>query len=126
MPIHQAVLLALCATLCAEPARAFAQKPPPQKPETRCGWFQNPTPGNAWLVDRDGAWTIGIQGGHQADGAWPEFQDSQWVATNGHHGHGCACLAVIADRRTQEVSRIISTRARPLRACRQDHTLGKP
>ena len=27
------------------------------------GWLQNPTPGNWWLVDRDGEWTIGTQGG---------------------------------------------------------------
>jgi hypothetical protein len=22
--------------------------------EKRCGWFQNPTPANAWLTDKDG------------------------------------------------------------------------
>ena len=22
--------------------------------KTRCGWFENPAPGNAWLTDRDG------------------------------------------------------------------------
>jgi hypothetical protein len=32
--------------------------------ENRCGWFSNPTPGNAWLKDRDGEWTIGTQGNH--------------------------------------------------------------
>jgi hypothetical protein len=31
--------------------------------ETRCGWFSNPTPANIWLYDRDGDWTIGVQGG---------------------------------------------------------------
>jgi Protein of unknown function (DUF4087) len=34
----------------------------------RCGWFDNPSPSNAWLHDRDGAWSIGIQGSHQAKG----------------------------------------------------------
>ncbi|HET7863945.1 MAG TPA: DUF4087 domain-containing protein, partial [Burkholderiaceae bacterium] len=38
------------------------------QPALRCGWFDNPTPGNATLVDRDGEWTIGLQGGHQASG----------------------------------------------------------
>ena len=37
-------------------------------PERRCGWLQNPTPANYWLIDRDGEWTIGAQGGYQAPG----------------------------------------------------------
>ena len=44
-----------------------------QKSEMRCGWFSNPTPGNASLYDRDGEWIIGVQGGYQADGDWPAF-----------------------------------------------------
>jgi len=31
--------------------------------ETRCGWFSNPTPANAWLWDREAEWIIGVQGG---------------------------------------------------------------
>src|SRR5678815_3794432 len=53
-----------------------------QRVETRCGWFENPTPANAWLVDKNGEWTIGIQGGYQADGDWPNIPERQWVATN--------------------------------------------
>lgn len=30
--------------------------------QLRCGWWQNPTPGNAWLNDRHGRWTVGSQG----------------------------------------------------------------
>lgn len=41
--------------------------------ETRCGWFANPTPANAWLLDRHGQWTIGLQGGYQAEGNWPNY-----------------------------------------------------
>ena len=37
-------------------------------PERRCGWLQNPTPANWWLVDRDGEWILGVQGGYQAPG----------------------------------------------------------
>lgn len=96
------------------------------RPEIRCGWFANPTPGNASLIDRDGEWSIGVQGGHQADGDWPQFGDAEWVVTNsGFHGYGCACLKLVADRHTHEVARILSARARPLRACRQDATLPK-
>ncbi len=41
--------------------------------ETRCGWVENPTPGNWSLMDHDGEWEIGIQGGRQAEG--PDFPD---------------------------------------------------
>ncbi|HKS09513.1 MAG TPA: DUF4087 domain-containing protein [Pyrinomonadaceae bacterium] len=96
-----------------------------EKPETRCGWFSNPTPGNAWLYDRDGEWTIGVQGGYQADGDWPEFSPKQWVETNVHYGYGCACLKVQVDRSTKQVIKIESARARPLSVCRRDKALRK-
>jgi|ERR1044072_4495163 hypothetical protein len=91
--------------------------------ETRCGWFSNPTPANASLYDRDGQWTIGAQGGYQAEGDWPSFGPKQWVETNGHYGHGCACLRVQVDHQKGEVIKIESARARPLSACRRDRAL---
>jgi hypothetical protein len=95
--------------------------------ETRCGWFSNPTPANVWLHDRDGVWTIGVQGGYQADGDdwWPLFKRGQWVETNVHYGYGCACLRLRVNRKTHEVIEIKSGRARPLAACRRDHSLPK-
>jgi len=92
----------------------------------RCGWFENPTPGNAWLTDRDGQWLIGLQGGHQAEGDWPRFTPARWVRTNGHYGHGCACLRVVADEASYEVQRIVSATSRPLRVCRRDKALTEP
>ena len=90
----------------------------------RCGWFDNPTPGNAWLIDRDGEWTIGIQGGHQSEGPWPTFKPSQWVRTgSGNHGHGCACLKLQVDGDSFDVQRIVSSQPRPLAACRKDAAL---
>jgi hypothetical protein len=100
--------------------------PPPQRFKTRCGWFSNPTPGNAWLEDRDGEWIIGVQGGHQAEGNWPEFKPKQWVETNVHYGYGCACMQVKVDRKNSHVLEIKSARARPLSACRKDKTLKEP
>ena len=91
--------------------------------ETRCGWFSNPTPANASLHDRDDEWIIGVQGGHQAEGDWPAFGPKQWVETNGHYGHGCACLTVEVDRESGRVLEIKSARARPLSACRRDKAL---
>ena len=91
--------------------------------ETRCGWFDNPTPANASLHDREAEWIIAVQGGYQAEGDWPEFGPKQWVETNGPHGYGCACLHVRVDRETHHVLEIESARARPLSACRRDRAL---
>lgn len=93
--------------------------------ETRCGWLSNPTPANIWLYDRDGEWTIGVQGGYQleADWDWPEFKRGQWVRTNGNYGYGCACLVVRVNKETSQVVEIKSARARPLSACRKDRAL---
>ena len=94
--------------------------------ETRCGWFSNPTPANAWLYDRYGEWTIGEQGGHQAEGNWPTFKPRQWVRTNvGSYGYGCACMQVRVNKQTHEVLEIKSSHARTLAQCRQDPSLKK-
>ena len=104
----------------------------PQSPEAplemRCGWFQNPTPANIWLDDRDGEWIIGVQGGYQveSDWEWPAFKKGQWVETNGHHGYGCACMRVRVDRESRHVLEIKSSTARPLAACRKDPHLKRP
>jgi Protein of unknown function (DUF4087) len=121
-------LLALAVSVCLG-AAAQASGPPAQSGVTRCGWFDNPSPGNASLIDAQGEWIIGMQGGHQAKGAWPVFARAQWVRTGtGSHGYGCACLRVQADADSNEVSQIISARARPLSACRADKSLagGEP
>lgn len=91
--------------------------------ETRCGWFDNPTPANVSLYDRDGEWIIGQQGGHQVEGdwPWPDFPPQDFVVTNsGMHGFGCACLLLQVDVRTRNVLQIRNSRPRPLNACRQD------
>ena len=94
-----------------------------EQSETRCGWFSNPTPANASLLDRDAEWIIGVQGGHQAEGDWPNFGRGQWVETNGHYGYGCACLRLRVNRETHEVIEIEGARARPLAVCRRDRSL---
>lgn len=97
-----------------------------EKIENRCGWFENPTPGSAWLTDRDGEWLIGAQGGHQAEGDWPDFADNLWVKTNVSYGYGCACLRVKADFKTRRILEIVSATAKPLSACRNDPALTEP
>jgi Protein of unknown function (DUF4087) len=92
----------------------------------RCGWFENPTPANAWLTDRDGEWLIAVQGGHQAEGDWPTFSRQRRVRSNGNYGHGCACLKVVADAATGQVQRIVSASSKPLAHCRKDRRLREP
>ena len=115
--------LAAC-SLCIFASACIAA--PYSQPQLRCGWFDNPTPGNAWLYDRDGEWTIAIQGSYEAQGAWPEFKDSQLVRVNGAHGYGCACIKAVVNTKTRQIVSMSSAKARPLRACRLDHTLKEP
>ncbi len=113
---RRAAVLALCTSLWGAwgllPAQAGTADAASAS-QLRCGWWENPTPSNAWLNDRDGSWTVGSQGGHQAEGDWPSFSDAQWVRTNGYYGYGCACLRVVADARSQKVERILSARPGP-------------
>lgn len=105
-----------------------AAAPATGAPVRRCGWIQNPTPANWWLVDRDGEWTLSIQGGHQAAGMdeMPDMSTAGWVETNGHYGYGCACLTVEADPASRRVLRLTDADPRPLAQCRSDRALPKP
>ena len=107
-------------------AATTASGPPPA--QTRCGWLSNPSPANWSLSDRDGRWTIGTQGGWQAQGInrMPDLDraPAYWVVTNvGEKGYGCACLSVDTDRRRMRITRVISTRQQPLAVCRSDRRL---
>ncbi len=114
-------LLTAALSLTARPEAAVAPAAPAA--ETRCGWFSNPTPANASLHDREAEWIVGVQGGHQAEGDWPEFSPKQWVETNVHYGYGCACLTVEVDRESNRVLKITRARARALSTCRRDKAL---
>ncbi|WP_371182546.1 DUF4087 domain-containing protein [Xanthomonas sacchari] len=123
-PVLQCMRVVGAALVAALSLCAVAQAAPPAQTVTRCGWFDNPTPGNATLVDKDGEWTVGQQGGHQAEGTWPTFPPARWVATGtGSAGYGCACLKVRARDDTQEVTTIVAATAQPLKTCRQDKAL---
>lgn len=93
--------------------------------ERRCGWLDNPTPGNISLYDRSGEWIIGVQGGYQVetDWDWPDFKPGQWVRRNGNYGYGCVCMQLRVNKQTERVLEIKSSTARPLSACRQDSSL---
>lgn len=108
------------------PASTPARAGPDPANEWRCGWFENPTPGNAWLSDRFGQWLVGVQGGHQAEGNWPEFGPGRWVASNRSYGYGCACLRAVVDAQDFRVLRIVHASSRPLNVCRDDRSLPRP
>lgn len=99
--------------------------PKKSKAEIRCGWFHNPTPSNARLEDKDGEWLIATQGGYQADGDWPSFNDDQWQEVNGHYGYGCACMKVIVNYKDKKILKIINSYVKPLTACDKDKSLPK-
>jgi len=90
-----------------------------QAAETRCGWFYNPSPANAWLIDKDGEWTIAEQGGFQAEGDWPQIGEQ--VVVNGNKGYGCTCARV--ETGDGRILRIISSQPKTLAACRADPAL---
>ena len=124
-------LLACLGTIAAVLALATAatfsslHAAPQVNRQTRCGWIENPTPANWWLIDRDGEWIIGVQGGRQAEGMdnLPDFS-SGWVVTNGSsYGYGCACLTADVDVGEKQIVRIHSVKQKPLSACKADKTL---
>ena len=97
--------------------------------ETRCGWLQNPTPGNWWLADGEGQWVLANQGSPlQADGMdlMPDISQRDYVRTNGGYGYGCACLSGEFDRSPGRVRQIVSIRQLPLSRCRADRALPRP
>lgn len=96
--------------------------------EKRCGWLVNPTPGNFWIDDRDGSWTIALQG-EESDVLenLPEIDDSRgkYVRTNGYYGYTCACLDVETNKKTKRITRIYGGKQLPLQQCKSDKSLPK-
>ncbi len=93
--------------------------------EKRCGWFDNPSPANAWLIDKDGEWIIAVQMGYQAEGKWPpKFLEGEKIDSgNASYGYGCACFEVETDSTKKRIVKIISTETKTLATCREDKSL---
>ncbi|MDO1584428.1 DUF4087 domain-containing protein [Rhizobium oryzicola] len=97
--------------------------------ENRCGWVQNPTPGNYWLDDREGSWTIMTQGSDvepKGVDKMPDFSAGEFVKTNGYYGYACTCMSVETDKRARRITEIISVKQLPLAKCKGDKSLPKP
>jgi hypothetical protein len=112
------VAIVMAVSACLRPTHA----------EERCGWLENPTPGNWWLKNSLGLRIISAQGGPYAEGAekLPEPTPERFVATNGHYGYSCACVSGIFDDHAQLVTRLDATRVLALSVCRGDKTLPSP
>jgi hypothetical protein len=93
--------------------------------ERRCGWLDNPTPGNWWLEDRDGRWTLSTQGRAMPPGMDPvtDMTARDWVRPFGNYGYGCACLTFQADPATRVVTRIVQAQQLPIARCAADRAL---
>ena len=108
-------------------AALIAVTVPSYAAEQRCGWLDNPTPGNWWLTDRDREWTIATQGDGNGEilDAVPDMSVKGWVKTNGSYGYGCACMTVVTDLKAERIVRILAAKPVPLRQCRADRRLPK-
>ena len=96
--------------------------------ENRCGWIENPTPGNYFLTDRDASWTIMTQGGPSAEGSdlIGDLSSGDYVMTNGYYGYGCACAEVETEESERRITVLHSFRQIPLSRCENDNNLGAP
>jgi len=99
--------------------------------EKRCGWLDNPSPAHLWLIDKDGSWSLSIQGGYSVDDEsmdnipWPSENEDEFVRTNNNYGFSCACLDVEVDRGKLVVLKVISGEHLLLKRCLEDIDLSK-
>lgn len=115
-----AISIAAATMLCMTAAQTFA--------ENRCGWLENPTPGNYWLKDRDATWIISAQGGYEAGGMEMigDLSAGDYVATNGNYGYACACMEVMTDSENSRITMIHSFRQLAISKCSKDSALPDP
>ena len=96
--------------------------------DNRCGWIENPTPGNLWLEDKDKVWTITSQGTDSEPEGMdlvPDISEHDYVKTNGSYGYACACMNVEKDG-DETITRIFSFKQLKLAKCRNDKALKFP
>ncbi len=126
-PIHPWLALAVAVLSAAATAGEVRDRGSSVSPEQRCGWFENPTPNNAWLIDRDRTWLIASQSAEapEIEGEWPSgFGKDQWVRSNvGSYGYGCVCMDVVSDPASGWITRIVDSQAQALAVCLEDRSL---
>ncbi|HZG31218.1 Protein of unknown function [Ensifer adhaerens] len=98
-------------------------------PLTRCGWVLNPTPGNWYLSDGDGDWTLATQGSDEEAVGMENIGDisaGDYEATNGNYGYACGCMKVRDDPATMRILEVLSFRQSSLAKCKKDPHLPSP
>ncbi len=100
--------------------------------ETRCGWLENPSPANMWLIDRDGVWNILVQGvPSKLDDKSVELayqaiaNEKEFVRSNLNYGFSCACLTAELDREKKQFKAIYKARQLSLKQCLEDTAIVK-
>jgi hypothetical protein len=98
--------------------------------EKRCGWYENPSPANLSLQDKEANWNITSMGEAAGPNAAdsdkaPDFNERQFVH-QGPHGYGCACLVVDTDKKSERITRVYSGTVLPISKCRADKSLPPP
>ncbi|WP_091828158.1 DUF4087 domain-containing protein [Marinobacterium iners] len=100
--------------------------------ETRCGWLENPSPANMWLIDRDGSWDISVQGTPNIlDDKSMELlyqataNENEFVRTNQNYGFSCSCLTVDLDKEKNLIIAIYKSKQLPLKKCLEDISITK-
>jgi hypothetical protein len=104
--------------------------------ENRCGWIQNPTPGNYWLDDGEGSWILMTQGSEIEPLGMenmPDFTTGEFVKTNGYYGYACGCIEAETERSGDfgdsflgRISAIYAVKQLPISQCRADKALPSP
>jgi Protein of unknown function (DUF4087) len=109
----------------------------PAQAETRCGWYNNPTPGNVILKDADGEWWLSMQGRPPApgfeDAYTTDFDNRVRIDYAGQvtqrYGYSCACAEGQFDASRGQYDNVISIESLkeiPLSRCEQDAALPPP
>ncbi|WP_434136887.1 DUF4087 domain-containing protein [Pseudomonas luteola] len=92
--------------------------------EKRCGWLENPTPANLWLIDKDSEWTLSIQGSgfinEDSMDKMPTIDEKEFVRTNNNYGFSCVCLNVKTDKKKSEILEVYSGEQLLLKQCLED------
>jgi hypothetical protein len=95
--------------------------------EKRCGWLENPTPANLWLIDGESEWTISIQGrgfiNEDSVEKIPTIDENEFVRTNGNYGFSCVCLNVKTNKERSEILEVYSGKQLLLKKCLEDPNL---
>ena len=92
--------------------------------EKRCGWLENPTPANLWLIDSESEWTLSIQGkgfiNEDSMEKMPAIDENEFVRTNGNYGFSCVCLNVKTNKERSEILEVYGGEQLLLKKCLED------